>query len=138
MHRVNALRYFSAVTSAAGGNLPSFTRGLFKGELATASLFPYPPMEVMKEEERETLKMLVEPSKRFFSEVNNAAANDETASIPDETYAGLRELGAYGMQVRKISCLFFQRRAFSPSPHASPVSPLHPPRRATPHPRLTP
>lgn len=97
MSFLRARRLFSTVSS--GSTLPSLTRGLFRGHLATESVYPYPPQEVMNAEEGETLKMLVEPSRHFFSKVNDAAANDESASIPEKTYAGLRELGAYGMQV---------------------------------------
>lgn len=97
MSFLRARRLFSTVSS--GSTLPSLTRGLFRGHLATESVYPYPPQDVMNAEEGETLKMLVEPSRHFFSKVNDAAANDENASIPEKTYAGLRELGAYGMQV---------------------------------------
>jgi hypothetical protein len=38
--------------------------------------------------------MLIEPTAKFFAEVNNAAANDESATIPEKVLAGLREMGA--------------------------------------------
>jgi very long chain acyl-CoA dehydrogenase len=89
----------AAAPAAAAADLPSFSRGLFSGQLRTASIHPYPPQDVMGQEQRETLQMLVEPTRKFFAEVNNATLNDETASIPEATLRGLRELGAYGMQV---------------------------------------
>ena len=95
-----ARRLFSTVSHSS--TLPSFTRGLFRGHLATESVHPYPPQDVLNIEEGDTLKMLVEPSRHFFSKVNDAAANDDSASIPEKTYAGLRELGAYGMQVSEF------------------------------------
>jgi very long chain acyl-CoA dehydrogenase len=85
--------------ASGGAELPSLTRSLFFGQLKTGSVHPYPPKDVMTVEQRETLQMLVEPTRKFFMEVNDAAANDESAAIPEKTLLGLRELGAYGMQV---------------------------------------
>ena len=65
-------------------------------------MHPYPPRDVMSTEQRETLSMLLEPTTQFFAEVNDAAANDDSASIPDHVQKGLREMGAYGMQVRRL------------------------------------
>ena len=89
----------AAAASPAAPELPSFGRGLFLGELRTASVWPYPPRDVLAPEQRETLEMLVEPTRAFFAEVNDAAANDAAASIPEKTMRGLRDMGAYGMQV---------------------------------------
>ena len=77
--------------------LPSFSRALFGGRLLTASVVPYPrPPEAS----REALRELVATTETFYSSgANDPAANDATASIPEKTRAGLREFGAYGMQV---------------------------------------
>ena len=81
----------------ADDKLPSLSRALFDGKLATASAFPYPRPSAAAQAD---LRALVEPTEGFYaSSVNDAARNDETASIPEATRQGLREFGAYGMQV---------------------------------------
>lgn len=42
---------------------------------------------------------MVDPVEKFFVEVNDAAKNDETASVPDEISDQLKEMGAFGLQV---------------------------------------
>ena len=77
--------------------LPSFSRALFEGRLATASIVPYPRTAAGAQED---LRAIVASTEAFYaSGTNDAAANDATASIPEKTRAGLRALGAYGMQV---------------------------------------
>lgn len=53
----------------------------------------------MTEEGRETLAQLVEPVNKFFEEVNKPAENDETGTVPAHVTQGLKELGAFGLQV---------------------------------------
>jgi very long chain acyl-CoA dehydrogenase len=86
-----------APAEAANGALPSFAKALFSGRISTDAVYPYP--EALTEDAKSTLAMLVEPVTKFFQEVNNAAANDETASVPENVTAGLREMGAFGLQV---------------------------------------
>lgn len=45
----------------------SFTMNIFRGQLVTSQVFPFP--EPLMEEQRETLSMLVDPVSKFF-EVN--------------------------------------------------------------------
>jgi very long chain acyl-CoA dehydrogenase len=52
----------------------------------------------LDEDQRSTLQSFVEPTQKFFEEVNNAALNDETGQIPDKVTKGLAELGAFGLQ----------------------------------------
>lgn len=87
---------------------PSVTRALFSGRLtaASASVHPYPVGDTelvagsgAGADARESLQMMVEPVIKFFKETNNAMKNDETASIPPEITAALREMGAFGLQV---------------------------------------
>lgn len=42
----------------------SFVMNIFRGQLQTRQLFPYP--NVLNEEQRETLQMLVDPVNKFF------------------------------------------------------------------------
>jgi len=60
-------------------------------------VFPYP--DALTADQKETLTMLVDPTRKFFEEVNDAARNDREAAVPEETMQGLRELGAFGLQV---------------------------------------
>lgn len=42
----------------------SFVMNIFRGQLQSRQLFPYP--NVLNEEQRETLQMLVDPVSKFF------------------------------------------------------------------------
>lgn len=75
----------------------SFVMNLFRGNIEAGQVFPYP--NVLTEEQRETLQMLVDPVSKFFSEVNNSAKNDEIETVEENTLAGLWELGAFSLQV---------------------------------------
>ncbi|VVD04645.1 unnamed protein product [Leptidea sinapis] len=68
---------------AAGARVSaSFTLNLFRGQLETSQVFPFP--EPLTEDQRQTLAELVPPVEKFFQE---------------RTAAGLWELGAFGLQV---------------------------------------
>uniref|UniRef100_G1R9A0 Very long-chain specific acyl-CoA dehydrogenase, mitochondrial n=1 Tax=Nomascus leucogenys TaxID=61853 RepID=G1R9A0_NOMLE len=75
----------------------SFAVGMFKGQLTTNQVFPYP--SVLSEEQTQFLKELVEPVSRFFEEVNDPAKNDALEMVEETTLQGLKELGAFGLQV---------------------------------------
>uniref|UniRef100_A0A8B9MPW8 Very long-chain specific acyl-CoA dehydrogenase, mitochondrial n=1 Tax=Accipiter nisus TaxID=211598 RepID=A0A8B9MPW8_9AVES len=75
----------------------SFAVGMFLGRLNTEQVFPYP--SALSEEQEQTLQELVGPVTRFFEEVNNPARNDELERMEDATMQGLKELGAFGLQV---------------------------------------
>ncbi|XP_040485861.1 very long-chain specific acyl-CoA dehydrogenase, mitochondrial [Ursus maritimus] len=75
----------------------SFAVGMFKGQLTTDQVFPYP--SVLNEEQTQFLKELVGPVSRFFEEVNDAAKNDMMEKVEETTMQGLKELGAFGLQV---------------------------------------
>ncbi|XP_077645641.1 very long-chain specific acyl-CoA dehydrogenase, mitochondrial isoform X1 [Lonchura striata] len=75
----------------------SFAVGMFLGRLNAEQVFPYP--SVLTEEQEQTLRELVGPLSRFFEEVNNPFKNDALEKVEDETMKGLKELGAFGLQV---------------------------------------
>ncbi|KYO26453.1 acyl-CoA dehydrogenase family member 9, mitochondrial [Alligator mississippiensis] len=75
----------------------SFAAGMFMGQLRPEQVFPYP--SALSEEQAQTLRELVPPVTRFFEEVNNAAANDALEQVENQTLQGLKELGAFGLQV---------------------------------------
>ncbi|KAM6895150.1 very long-chain specific acyl-CoA dehydrogenase, mitochondrial [Lycodopsis pacificus] len=75
----------------------SYAVNIFKGQIATAQVFPYP--SVMNEEQEQFLRELVGPVNKFFLEVNDAAKNDALEKVEDQTMEGLKEMGAFGLQV---------------------------------------
>ncbi|XP_035922166.2 very long-chain specific acyl-CoA dehydrogenase, mitochondrial isoform X2 [Halichoerus grypus] len=83
--------------SGAAQESKSFAVGMFKGQLTTDQVFPYP--SVLNEEQTQFLKELVGPVSRFFEEVNDPAKNDMMEKVEETTMQGLKELGAFGLQV---------------------------------------
>lgn len=75
----------------------SFAMNLFRGQVITDQIFPYP--EVLDEDQKQTLMELVDPCAKFFEEVNDATKNDQIEKVDDETLQGLKEMGAFGLQV---------------------------------------
>ncbi|KAM8794229.1 very long-chain specific acyl-CoA dehydrogenase, mitochondrial [Eudromia elegans] len=70
---------------------------MFLGRLHAEQLFPYP--SALNEEQEQTLRQLVGPVSRFFKEVNDAGGNDARGRLAERSLRGLRELGAFGLQV---------------------------------------
>ncbi|XP_032081755.1 very long-chain specific acyl-CoA dehydrogenase, mitochondrial-like isoform X7 [Thamnophis elegans] len=75
----------------------SFVENLFNGQLAPKNLLPFPT--ALSPEQAQVLQAMVDPCARFFQEVNDAAANEELGSIEEETVAGLKSMGCFGLQV---------------------------------------
>lgn len=75
----------------------SFVMNIFKGATMVDQVFPYP--YTLTEEQKETLEMLIDPTEKFFEECNDAAKNDTLEKVDDETLQGLKDLGAFGLQV---------------------------------------
>ncbi|XP_060635867.2 very long-chain specific acyl-CoA dehydrogenase, mitochondrial isoform X1 [Anolis sagrei] len=75
----------------------SFAVGVFKGQINTEQVFPYP--SALTEEQAQTLRELVGPVTRFFEEVNDPAKNDALEKVEEKTMEGLKELGAFGLQI---------------------------------------
>ncbi|XP_056601461.1 very long-chain specific acyl-CoA dehydrogenase, mitochondrial-like [Triplophysa dalaica] len=75
----------------------SFAVNMFKGQITTEQVFPYP--SVMNEEQTQFLRELVPPVSKFFNEVNDPMKNDALEKVEDHTMEGLKELGAFGLQV---------------------------------------
>ena len=77
----------------------SFAQNIFRGMIETEQVFPYPI--ALDEEQRENLEMLVPIAERVMEEQNDPLLNDQLETVPDSTVQALRELGAFGLQVRK-------------------------------------
>lgn len=75
----------------------SFVQNMFRGIVNPEQAFPYP--RVLDEEQAENLAMLVEPTEKFMTEVNDPAWNDANETTHPDTVQGLKELGAFGLQV---------------------------------------
>jgi very long chain acyl-CoA dehydrogenase len=75
----------------------SFTESLFTGHMNPESCFPFP--DVLSDEDRNLLPMVVDSCEKFFQEKNDSLANDLNKTVPDEVMEGLKELGAFGLQV---------------------------------------
>ncbi|KAK7089979.1 very long-chain specific acyl-CoA dehydrogenase, mitochondrial-like [Littorina saxatilis] len=84
-------------SASAQGESRSFAMNLFQGKIATEQVFPFP--EVLDDEQKEILQMLVDPCAKFFEEQNDALKNDAMEKIDDTSMQGLREMGAFGLQV---------------------------------------
>jgi len=70
-------------------------KSLFLGHVIHQNLFPYP---TIKEEERETLEMVLDSFDRFLSEKQDSFAQwDEDAAQPEEFLQGLRDMGLFGL-----------------------------------------
>uniref|UniRef100_A0A8C6LYJ5 Very long-chain specific acyl-CoA dehydrogenase, mitochondrial n=1 Tax=Nothobranchius furzeri TaxID=105023 RepID=A0A8C6LYJ5_NOTFU len=70
---------------------------MFKGQIATAQVFPFP--KALNDEQEQFLRELVGPVSKFFEEVNDPAKNDSLEKVEDHTMEGLKEMGAFGLQV---------------------------------------
>ena len=92
-----SVRAFAAEGASEFKDAKSFVRGVFSGKLDTELCTPYP--KVLTEEQSETLTMLVDPVSKFFSEVNDPAANDANSSVPDDISDAMKEMGLFGLQV---------------------------------------
>uniref|UniRef100_A0AAX7SEG0 Acyl-CoA dehydrogenase very long chain n=1 Tax=Astatotilapia calliptera TaxID=8154 RepID=A0AAX7SEG0_ASTCA len=83
--------------TAAAAESKSFAFNIFKGQITTSQVFPFP--QVLNEEQEQFLRELVGPCSKFFEEVNDPAKNDALEKVEDHTMEGLKEMGAFGMQV---------------------------------------
>jgi len=83
--------------SSASTQSNSFVMNMFLGKVDTTQIIPYP--NALNEDQEEFLSELIDPFDKFLSEVNDPAKNDELAEIEEHTYEGLKEMGAFGIQV---------------------------------------
>ncbi|KAM9126710.1 very long-chain specific acyl-CoA dehydrogenase, mitochondrial isoform 2-T4 [Pangshura tecta] len=84
-------------SSQANKESTSFVMNLFNGQFVPDNVFPFP--SVLSMEQMQSLQALVDPCTRFFKEVNDPAENEKLESIETATLEGLKEMGAFGLQV---------------------------------------
>ncbi|XP_064409060.1 very long-chain specific acyl-CoA dehydrogenase, mitochondrial isoform X2 [Latimeria chalumnae] len=75
----------------------SFAMNMFMGKIKTDQVFPYP--SALTEEQEQFLREMIGPVSKFFEEVNNPTENDLLEKVEDRTMEGLKEMGAFGLQV---------------------------------------
>lgn len=78
-------------------NSNSFCMNLFRGKAALDTVFPYPLN--LNTEQRETLQMILSPTEKFLTEVNNPYKNDAEANTPFDVLKKFAEFGAFGAVV---------------------------------------
>ena len=75
---------------------PSFTKGIFLGEIREDLVFPFP---VMSTEESESLRMILDAFQSFAATTIDSAKMDHDGKFPDEVRYGLHELGLMGLNI---------------------------------------
>ncbi len=75
---------------------PSFTKGIFLGEIRENLVFPYP---TMPPEERESLGMILDSLRSWAAENVDTAKFDHDAKFPDGVRQGLHALGVMGLSI---------------------------------------
>ncbi|KAF8362371.1 acdh-12 [Pristionchus pacificus] len=102
----NAARFASAAAAPSKKDKPaskavqdsdSFCMNLFRGKAKVEQVFPFPLN--LDEERKETLQMILDPTTKFLSEVNDVVKNDENAETPMSVLKQFAELGAFGALV---------------------------------------
>jgi acyl-CoA dehydrogenase family protein 9 len=75
---------------------PSFTKGLFLGEIREDLVFPFP---TLSPEERESLTMILDSVRNFAADRVDRAKFDHDGQFADGVRQGLHELGVMGLSI---------------------------------------
>src|SRR3954466_14580341 len=75
---------------------PSFTKGVFLGEIREDLIFPYPSLSA---EERESLRAVIDALHAFAGDQVDTKKNDREGRFPDAMRAGFHELGLMGLNI---------------------------------------
>jgi acyl-CoA dehydrogenase family member 9 len=75
---------------------PSFTRGVFLGEMLEDLIFPFPALSA---EEHESLRMILESFRAFAADHIDTKKFDHDSRFPDDVRMGLHELGLMGLSI---------------------------------------
>src|SRR5215208_3632008 len=73
---------------------PSFTKGVFLGEIREDLVFPFP---APADEERESLRMIVDSFRAFAAEHVDTKRLDREGRLSDDIRNGMAELGLMGL-----------------------------------------
>jgi acyl-CoA dehydrogenase family member 9 len=75
---------------------PSFTKGVFLGEIREELVFPFP---ALADEERESLRMIVDSFRAFADDHVDSKRLDREGRFSDDIRAGMAELGLMGLNI---------------------------------------
>lgn len=75
----------------------SFMANIFRGQVESSQVFPYP--DVLGPEQKEEINSLLDPLEKLFLEINDSVKNDENSKIDPKTLDSLWEAGAFSIQV---------------------------------------
>jgi acyl-CoA dehydrogenase family member 9 len=75
---------------------PSFTKGIFLGELREDLVFPFP---AMGDDDRESLRLVLDSFRAFAADTIDSKQIDHDGKFPDAVRAGMHELGLMGMNI---------------------------------------
>jgi acyl-CoA dehydrogenase family member 9 len=75
---------------------PSFTKGIFLGEIREDLVFPYP---VMPADERDALSAIIDSLRSWAADNVDSSKFDHDAKFPDGVRQGLHELGVMGLSI---------------------------------------
>ena len=75
---------------------PSFTKGIFLGELREDLVFPFP---AMRDSDRESLRLILDAFNAFAAESIDSKQIDHDGKFPDAVRAGMHGLGLMGMNI---------------------------------------
>jgi acyl-CoA dehydrogenase family protein 9 len=79
---------------------PSFTRGLFQGEIHHELLFPYPAsLEVRDPTEATLVRRIIADLRRLERDLIDPAANDANATVPEEVIRAFGEIGMLALTI---------------------------------------
>ena len=81
---------------AAPDKNPSFTKGVFLGEIREDLVFPFPELSP---EEHESLSMILDAFRGYAAEKIDSAKFDHDGQFPDGVRQGLHELGLMGLSI---------------------------------------
>ena len=83
--------------SKASKTSNSFVQNIFRGVVDTTQVLPYP--DVLSEEQRDTLNLLIPLAERVLAEQNDPLKNDALEYVPESTLNALKDVGGFGLQV---------------------------------------
>jgi alkylation response protein AidB-like acyl-CoA dehydrogenase len=88
--------------SAPRADLPSFTRGLFLGDIRHEFLFPYPDsLDRRDEDEARVVRRLIADLRRLERDVIDSARYDAEEFTPDDVLRAFAEIGMFGLTIPK-------------------------------------
>lgn len=74
----------------------SFVMNMFAGNANFEQIFPY--ADVLDDDQRETLNMVIKPAERFWEESHDPLKADANEKIDDNVWESLKQMGAFGLQ----------------------------------------